>query len=138
MYQQITIVGNLGADPELRTVPSGNSVCNFDVATSRKFTTRSGDERDDTTWFRIAVWGKQAEPCAKYLSKGRKVLVVGRVGVSAYTHRDGEARASLEINAATVQFLSDRDEGGYDNGHTQTQQAPKAEDYMNDEGDIPF
>ena len=92
------------------SLPSGDNVCNFNVATSRRFTTRDGDRRDETTWFRVAVWGRQAENCAKYLAKGRKVLVVGRVSANAFTGRDGEVRASLEINATTVQFLSGRDE----------------------------
>ena len=65
---------------------------------------------DETTWFRVAVFGRQAEPCARYLAKGRKVLVVGRVSARAYTANDGEVRASLEIRASTVQFLSGRGE----------------------------
>ncbi len=94
-------------------MPSGDHVCNFNVATSRVFTTRDGDRREETTWFRVAVWGRQAENCAKYLSKGRQVLVVGRVSASAFIGREGDARASLEVNAISVQFLAGRaDEDG--------------------------
>jgi single-strand DNA-binding protein len=149
------------------SLPSGDNVCNFNVATSRRFTTRDGDRRDETTWFRVAVWGRQAESCAKYLAKGRKVLVVGRVSANAFTGRDGEVKASLEINATTVQFLSGRDEddgmsgsgGGFsssssqayasrDGGsHIEAGEAISGEDShraggtnfdADDEGDIPF
>ena len=92
------------------SLPSGDNVCNLNVATNRRFTTRDGDKRDETTWFRVSVWGRQAESCAQYLTKGRKVLVVGRVSANAFTDRDGKARASLEISATTVQFLSGRDD----------------------------
>ena len=149
------------------SIPSGENVCNFNVATSRRFTTRDGDRRDETTWFKVAVWGRQAENCAKYLAKGRKVLVVGRVSANAFTGRDGEVRASLEISASTVQFLSGRDEddgmsgggGGYSasrsQGYTSRDGGSHIDDSeaisggktpgasgstldVDDEGDIPF
>ena len=85
-------------------------MCNLNVATNYSFTNRDGVRTDETTWFRVSVWGRQAENCARYLAKGRKVLVVGRVSARAYTANDGEVRASLEIRASTVQFLSGRGE----------------------------
>ena len=136
MYQQITLVGNLGADPEMRSTQGGTEVCNLNVATSNKYRNRDGEMVDDTTWFRVAVWGKQAESCAKYLEKGSKVLVTGRVGARAFIGRDGDARASLEVNASTVKFLSTRNEEGQP--QTRTESGPKADDYANDDGDIPF
>ena len=74
MYSKIIIIGNLGRDPEMRFSPSGDPVTTFSVATSRRY----GD-KDETTWFRVSVWGKQAESCNTYLSKGSKVLVEGRL-----------------------------------------------------------
>lgn len=112
MYQQITIVGYLGNDPEMRFTPSGQAVTSFSVASSRKYTNNSGQKVDETTWFRISVWGGQAESCNQYLSKGRPVLVVGRLrpdpqsgGPRVFTRNDGSAGASFEVNAFTVRFL---------------------------------
>ena len=134
MYQQITIVGYLGNDPDMRFTPSGQAVTNFNIATTRKYTNNSGQQVDETTWFRVSVWGAQAEACNQYLSKGRPVLVVGRLRPDPetgypriYTRQDGTTGASFEVNAYEVRFLpSSRDsasgpgsfgdqEGGEDN-----------------------
>ncbi len=104
MYQQITIVGNVGKEPELKEV-GGTKLCEFSVAVSRKWTTSGGEKREETTWFKVTQWGKGAEASARYLSKGRQVLVVGEVSVSAYVSKSGEAQASLGIRASTVQFI---------------------------------
>ena len=77
MYQRLVLVGNLGRDPEMRYTPNGTAVTSLSVATSRKYTTADGQQKEETVWFRVSVWGKQAEPCNQYLSKGRKVLVEG-------------------------------------------------------------
>ena len=79
MYQKIVIVGNLGRDPEMRYTPSGQPVTNLSVATNRKWTSADGTPGEETIWFRVSVWGKQAETCNQYLSKGRQVLVEGRL-----------------------------------------------------------
>lgn len=121
MYQKVVIVGNLGRDPEMRYMSDGTAVTNFSVATSRRWTDRaSGQPIDETTWFRVSVWGKQAETANQYLSKGKKVLVEGRLrpddngGPRTYTGQDGIVRASFELTAETVRFLSGRDDGpGY-------------------------
>lgn len=117
MYQKIVIVGNLGRDPEMRYTPAGKAVTNFSVATNRKYTGSNGEKVDETVWWRVSVWGKQAESCNQYLSKGRKVLVEGRLtadpktgGPRIWTDNSGEKRASFEISAITVQFLSARGE----------------------------
>ena len=116
MYQKLIIVGNLGNDPEMRYLPNGTAVTSFSVATSR----RAGD-KDETTWFRVTVWDKQAETCNQYLAKGRKVLVEGRLvpdpvtgSPKTFTRKDGTAGASFEVSAENVKFLSGRDEGGND------------------------
>ena len=75
MYQKVIIVGNLGGDPELRYTPQGDPVTSFSVATNRRWTGRDGQPGEETCWFRVSVWGKQAESCNQYLSKGRQVLV---------------------------------------------------------------
>ena len=120
MYQKIIVVGNLGRDPEMRYMPDGTAVTSFSVATNRRWTDRaSGQPVDETTWFRVSVWGRQAETANEYLSKGRKVLVEGQItpdrntgGPRLWTAQDGTVRASFEIRADSVRFLSGRDEGG--------------------------
>lgn len=101
---RLTIIGNLTADPEMRTTPNGKTVTNFTVAVSRK-----GD-KDKTDYFRCAAWGKTGEVCGQYLGKGKKVCVTGEVSARAFTDRQGEAKASLEVFVAEVEFLSPRGE----------------------------
>lgn len=140
MFQEITIVGYLGNDPEMRFTPSGSAVTSFSVATSRSYTNNAGQKIDETTWFRISVWGAQAESCNQYLSKGRPVLVVGRLrpdpqtgGPRVYTRKDGSAGASFEVNAHNVRFLPGRGDGG--GGY----QEDLGDSEAADEGDeIPF
>ncbi len=116
MYQRIVLVGNLGRDPEMRYTPNGTPVTSFSVATNRKYTASDGQMRDETLWFRISVWGKQAETCNQYLSKGQKVLIEGSLigdengGPRIWVGQDGKPRASFEVRAQTVRFLSRRDE----------------------------
>jgi len=112
MFQQLTIVGYLGNDPVMRFTPSGQAVTSFPVAASRSYTNNAGQKVDETTWFRISVWGAQAEACNQYLSKGRPVLVIGRLrpdpqsgGPRVYTRKDGTSGASFEVNAINVRFL---------------------------------
>ncbi len=117
MYQRIVLVGNLGRDPEMRYTPNGTPVTSFSVATNRKYTASDGQVRDETLWFRVSVWGKQAETCNQYLAKGRSVLVEGTLigdengGPRIWTGQDGKPRASFEVRAQTVRFLSRREEG---------------------------
>ena len=112
MYQQITIVGNLGRDPEMRYTASGVPVTSFSVAVSRQWTGQDGQKQEKTVWFRVTAWRQLAELCSQYLSKGRKVLVVGEMEEpSIWTDQQGNARSSLELTARDVRFLSPRDEG---------------------------
>ena len=97
---KIVIIGNLTGAPELRVTQSGVSVCQFNVAVN-------GKRKDDVaTFFRVTAWRALGETCHKYLDKGRKVMVCGAVSASAYTGRDGKPRASLEVTAEDVEFLS--------------------------------
>jgi single-strand DNA-binding protein len=104
-YNKISIIGNLGRDPELRYTPQGTAVCQFSVATNERRRDKAGEQQDITTWFRITAWGKQAETASKYLSKGRKVYVEGRLHMEEWTDREGKARQTLEVNASEIQFL---------------------------------
>lgn len=109
MYQQITLVGNLGSDPEMRYTPSGVPVTTFSVAVNKTWTTQDGQRQDKTTWFRVTAWRGLAENCSKFLSKGRQVFVVGEIeDARPWTDRDGNTRASLEVTAQTVKFIGTR------------------------------
>ena len=117
MYQKMTIVGNLGRDPEMRYTPSGQAVTNLNVATNYSYTNNNGERIKETTWFRISVWGKQAESSNQYLRSGSKVLIEGRMnqdkatgGPRVWTKNDGSAGASYEITAQRVVFLSSKQE----------------------------
>ncbi|MYD08994.1 MAG: single-stranded DNA-binding protein [Chloroflexi bacterium] len=112
-WHQTIIVGNLGGDPELRYLQSGRAVCNFSVAVSERWRDRQSEEqREKTTWYRVAVWGPQAETCNTYLSRGRQVMVIGNVQARGYVNNNGEAAASLDLTARDVRFLGGRDGGG--------------------------
>jgi single-strand DNA-binding protein len=112
MYQKLTIVGNLGRDPEMRYTSDGTPVTNFSVATNRRWTNQDGSQGEETIWFRVSAWRRLAEVCNEYLEKGRQVLVEGRLqpdretgGPRIWTDRDGQPRASYEVTALTVKFL---------------------------------
>lgn len=100
---RITIIGNLVGNPELRTTQQGVSVCTFGVAVNRR-------RSDGVDFFRVTAWRQLGENCQKYLAKGRKVAVTGTVSVSAYKSSNGDARASLEVNADEVEFLTPKGE----------------------------
>lgn len=124
MYNKIIIAGNLGKDPELRYTPTGQAVVNLNVATNEIFTDASGQRQERTIWWRVAVWGKQAEIVNQYLTRGQKVLVEGRMnadpqtgGPRIYTKQDGTAGASFEVTAQTIRFLSAKGEGSSAGGH---------------------
>lgn len=112
---KLTIIGNLTADPELRTIPSGINVCTFTVAVNRRFADQSGEKKVD--YFRVAAWRQLGENCSKYLAKGKKVCVVGEVTARAFEAKDGSLRASLEVTADEVEFLSPKEQNpGYGSG----------------------
>lgn len=112
MYQRLVIVGNLGRDPEMRYTPQGTAVTTLNVATSRKYKNSADVLKEETLWFRVSVWGKQAETVNQYLAKGSKVLVEGELTADesgnprVWTDKDGKPRASFEMRAINVRFLS--------------------------------
>ena len=142
MYHTIIIVGNVGRDAEMRYTPSGAAVASFSVATNRQYTASSGEKIKETVWFRVSAWGKQAEVCNQYVKKGMKVLVEGRLtadpdtgGPRVWTGQDGSQRASFEVTAGTVRFLSSR--GEYEQSVGGGGQMD-AGDMLPPEDDIPF
>jgi single-strand DNA-binding protein len=134
---KVILVGNLGRDPELRATPSGQSVCSFSVATTERFTDRTGQQREQTEWHNVVAWGKQADLCGQYLKKGRQVYVEGRLTTRQYEAKDGTGkRYRTEIVAQRVQFLGGRGTVGTDEGFPDYNPAdvpPPIEDE-----DIPF
>ena len=128
---KLTIIGNLCKDPETRTTQSGKTVCTFTVAVNR----RGGQQEAD--YFRVSAWNQLGESCQKYLNKGRKVAVVGSVSVNAYTTQNGENRASLEVFAQDVEFLSSKNEG--QQNAAPEQQSVASQGYTEvTEDDLPF
>lgn len=102
------LIGNLTADPVLRSTQSGISVCQFTIAVNRRFAGADGQKQTD--FFRIVTWRQQAESCAKYLAKGKKVAVVGELQARTYTAKDGTTRMSLDVQADEVEFLSPKEQ----------------------------
>ena len=109
---KLTIIGNLTRDPQLRVTPSGVNVCDFSVAVNRRVKRDQNSQQPEADFFRVTAWRELGENCAKYLAKGRKVCVIGPVSVSTYTGQDGVTRASLEVQAQDVEFLTPRGEAG--------------------------
>ena len=107
------IIGNLGADPEVRTTPSGQAVCNLSIATSENYNDRSGQRQERTEWHRVVLWGKLAELAQRYLAKGRKVFIEGRIQTRSWDDQQtGQKRYSTEIVARDMVFLDSQGGGG--------------------------
>ena len=102
---RITIIGNLGNEPEMRFTPSGRPVTSFRVATNWRYTTPEGERKEETEWFSIVAWGRLAEQCNQFLTKGRLVYVEGRLRLRTWDGQDGQRRARNEIVADRVKFL---------------------------------
>ena len=110
-FNKITIIGNLGRDPELRYTPQGIAVCDFSVAVNDRKRDKAGEFQDMTTWFKVTFWRNQAENASKYLTKGRQVYVEGRLEVEEWTDRDGKSRQTLVIQGSELQFLGEKGGG---------------------------
>ncbi|MBC8152643.1 MAG: single-stranded DNA-binding protein [Bacteroidetes bacterium] len=119
---KVTLIGNLGADPEVRYLDGGAVVAQFNVATTEKYTSRTGEKVEQTEWFRVELWNEQAKVAEQYLKKGNPVYIEGRLRTELWTDKEGKERFSLRVRATTMQLLgspNDR-QGGSDYG----QQAP--------------
>ena len=119
---RVIVTGNLTRDPELRSLPSGNSVCKLRIAVNSRRKDQSGEWVDKPNYFDVTVWGAQGENCATYLSKGRPVAIDGRLEWREWETQDGNKRQATEIIADSVQFLGSRDgSGGGGNGNATAQ-----------------
>jgi single-strand DNA-binding protein len=139
-FNKITLVGNLGRDPELRYTPQGTPVCSFTLATNEKRKDRAGEMQDVTTWFRVTLWGRQAETASQYLTKGRPIYIEGRLRVEEWTDKDNKQRYTLEVHATDMQFIGG---GRADDAPAASQRGRSAPDMPQGEGemaddDIPF
>jgi single-strand DNA-binding protein len=148
-FNKIILVGNLGRDPELRYTAQGTPVCSFTMATSEKRKDRNGEFQEQTTWFKVTLWNRQAETASQYLQKGRPVYIEGRLRIEEYTDREGRPRTSLEVTATEMHFIGSRHDGHDEQpageravatsatSTTSSAPAPITEPDLTDE-DIPF
>ena len=116
-YNKVILMGNLTRDPELRVTPGGTSICKLGLATSRRFTTQSGEKREETTFVDVDAFGKQAEIIAKYMSKGRPIMLEGRLRYDQWESNTGEKRSKLNVVLENFQFLG-RSEGAEGEGES--------------------
>ncbi len=148
-FNKITIIGNLGRDPELRYTPQGTAVCDFSVAVNDRKRDKAGEWQEVVTWFKITLWGKQAENASKYLTKGRQIYVEGRLQLEEWTDRDGNNRHTLTVQGNEIQFLgevrnetSDHSNNPTENSYTNS--APNNDEFSgqsqskSSDDDIPF
>ncbi len=112
MLNKIMLIGNLGRDPELNVTSDGTAVTKFSLAVSRTYKTASGERRDETEWFNIVTWSKLAETCERYLHKGSKVYIEGRLTQRKYTDREGVQRTSVEVIANDMKMLDSKSASG--------------------------
>ena len=109
---KVILIGNLGRDPEVRYLPSGEAVANFSIATTEKWKDKSGESQEQTEWHRVSFFGRQAEICGEYLRKGSAVYVEGRLQTRKWTDKDGNERSTTEIRGDRMQMLGARGGGG--------------------------
>jgi len=102
---KVLLIGNLTRDPELRYVPSGTAVATFSIAVNRVYTSQAGEKKEEVSFIRIVVWGRRAEVCGEYLSKGSPVFIEGRIQSRSWEGQDGQKRSTTEVIADNVQFL---------------------------------
>lgn len=105
---KVMIIGNLGSEPEMRFTPRGNPVTSFRVATNRVYTTPEGERKEETEWFSVVTWGKLAEQCNQFITKGRLIYVEGRLHTHTWEGQDGQKRSRTEVAANRVTFLDKR------------------------------
>ena len=130
---KVILVGNIGGDPELKYTTSGTSVTNFSLATNEKWQDVNGSPKEEISWHKIVVWGKQAEFAHKYLSKGTKIFVEGRLTYRKWTTQSGENRISAEIIAKELVILSSKG----NNQNQDTQNRPQNNNNYKDESPLP-
>lgn len=122
MINKVILIGNLGADPEMRQTQAGKPVCSFRVATSERWKGQDGQMKESSEWHKIVAWDRLAETCSEYLHKGSKVYIEGKLQTRKWQNKDGADQYTTEIIANNVKFLTPRDEssgqgGSYGGGH---------------------
>ncbi len=138
---KVILIGNLGADPEIRYTPSGTAVANLRLATSETRTNKEGQKETKTEWHRIVTFGKLAEICGEYLSKGRQIYIEGRIQTRSWEDRDGNKKYTTEIVANSMQMLGTKDQAGSATGGaggTGGAKPPEAAPPDEEIDDIPF
>jgi single-strand DNA-binding protein len=140
---KVILVGNLGANPEMRFTQGGTPVANLRIATTERWTDKSGQRQENTEWHRVVLWGKQAELAGQYLTKGRQVYVEGRIRTRQWQDKQGQTRYTTEIVGQTLQFLGGRNERSPEDAGAGATVPPDDNTMPNDFGsgpddDIPF
>jgi single-strand DNA-binding protein len=130
---KVMIIGNVGGEPEMRFSPDGKPVTSFRVATNRVYTTPEGERKKETEWFSVVAWGKLAEQCNQFLSKGRLVYAEGRLRTRSWDDQSGQKRYRTEVIAQRVNFLDRRDSSAPGDRSGQI-----ADDEAQDDDDVPF
>ena len=141
MINKVILVGNLGADPEMRYTQSGTAVANFRIATNERFKDKSGELQERTEWHRIVFFGRTAEVCGEYLTKGRQIYVEGRLQTRSWEDKEGQTRYTTEIVAREMKMLGQRGDAsasGADRPKPPKPSAPPEPPPDNYEDDIPF
>ena len=137
---KITLIGNLTHDPEVRSTPSGVTVCSFTIAVNRRFASQGGERQTD--FFRINAWRQLGDTCARYLQKGRKVAVIGELQARTYEAKDGTTRMSLDVSADEVEFLTPKSADDAGTGYSAPRPQASAQDLAGftdiNSDDLPF
>lgn len=139
------LIGNLGADPEVRTTPGGTRVATLSVATSRTWTDRGGSQQEKTEWHRVVAWDRLAEICERYLHKGDRVYVEGRIEYRQWEGQDGQTKYTTEIRAREMVMLGGRGDARFEGSAGAPAERPAKDDYSDfsnealaGEDDLPF
>jgi single-strand DNA-binding protein len=111
-YNKVILVGNLTRDPDLKYIPSGTAVCEFGLAVNRTYKSKDGNQSEEVSYFDVEAWGRQAEVVNQYLSKGRPILIEGRLKQNRWETQDGQKRSKIRVVLEQFQFLGGRGEGG--------------------------
>jgi single-strand DNA-binding protein len=136
---KVILIGNLGANPEVRFTQGGSAVANLRLATTEKWTDRNGQKQEATEWHRVVLFGRQAEVAQQYLTKGRQVYIEGRIRTRQWQDQQGQKRYSTEIVCTNMQLLGGRGERSEDVGATVPPEEPMAGDFGGGpDDDIPF
>jgi len=144
MLNKAQIIGRLGQTPEIRTMPNGDAVCNFSVATTEKWKDKSGEVKEETEWHRVSAWGKTAEIIGKYLSKGSLIYIEGKMKSRKYTDKDGIEKTSYEIRATDMKMLGSKNDSqqiqtpAEQNTQPTNQRTPDKYGFQDLDDDIPF